>query len=162
MGKEAWESEVEMRGLPVEEPGDQRARGRREAVVAGTAFAGSYQVRACAVPTPLVNNSWQPFNNNPTYLETTANCGSEDVTGGSLSTSGLAAADVLRLSTNVPAGATAGWQFTPPRKTLVGRVTIVVHYTLGGRSHSVQKTVRLAHGKWLPRSDCRGTLGQAA
>ena len=33
-------------------------------------------------------------------------------------------------------------------KTLVGHVTIVVHYTLGGRSHSVQKTVRLAHGKW--------------
>ena len=33
-------------------------------------------------------------------------------------------------------------------KTLVGHVTIVVHYTLGGRSHSVQKTVRLVHGKW--------------
>ena len=33
-------------------------------------------------------------------------------------------------------------------KTLIGHVTIVVHYTLAGRSHSVQKTVRLAHGKW--------------
>jgi hypothetical protein len=33
-------------------------------------------------------------------------------------------------------------------ETLVGHVTIVVHYTLAGRSHSVQKTVRLAHGKW--------------
>ena len=33
-------------------------------------------------------------------------------------------------------------------KTLVGHVTIVVHYTLRGRSHSAQKTVRLAHGKW--------------
>ena len=33
-------------------------------------------------------------------------------------------------------------------KTLVGHVTIVVHYTLSGRSHSVQKTVRVANGKW--------------
>jgi hypothetical protein len=32
MGKEAWESEVEMRGLSVEEPGDQRSRDQREAV----------------------------------------------------------------------------------------------------------------------------------
>ena len=51
------------------------------AIVAGTAFAGSYQVTACAGTTPLVNNSWQPFNNNTTYLETSANCGSADVTG---------------------------------------------------------------------------------
>ncbi len=33
-------------------------------------------------------------------------------------------------------------------KTLVGHVTIVVRYTLRGRSHSVQKTVRVANGKW--------------
>jgi hypothetical protein len=32
--------------------------------------------------------------------------------------------------------------------TLVGHVTIVVHYTLGARACSVQKTVRVAHGKW--------------
>jgi hypothetical protein len=33
-------------------------------------------------------------------------------------------------------------------KTLIGHVTIIVHYTLGTRSRSVQKTVRVAHGKW--------------
>jgi hypothetical protein len=33
-------------------------------------------------------------------------------------------------------------------KTLVGHVTIVVHYTLGARSRSVQETVRVVHGKW--------------
>jgi len=33
-------------------------------------------------------------------------------------------------------------------KTLVGHVTIVVRYTLRGRSHRVQKTVPVANGKW--------------
>ncbi len=33
-------------------------------------------------------------------------------------------------------------------KTLAGHVTIVVRYTLRGRSHSVQKAVRVANGKW--------------
>ncbi len=47
------------------------------AIATGTAFAGTYQVAACAGPTLLINNSWQPFNNNPTYLETSANCGSD-------------------------------------------------------------------------------------
>jgi hypothetical protein len=32
--------------------------------------------------------------------------------------------------------------------TLVGHITILVHYTVGARSRSVQKTVRVAHGKW--------------
>jgi hypothetical protein len=31
---------------------------------------------------------------------------------------------------------------------LSGNVTIVVHYTLRARSHSVKETVRLVHGKW--------------
>jgi hypothetical protein len=31
---------------------------------------------------------------------------------------------------------------------LVGHVTILVHYTVGARSRSIQKTVRVAHGKW--------------
>jgi hypothetical protein len=82
-------------------------------VVAGTAWAGSYTVSACTGVAP-VNNSWQPFNNNPAYLETSASCGASEITGGSGATSGLAAADVLRLSTNVPAGALAGWRITAP------------------------------------------------
>jgi hypothetical protein len=81
------------------------------AITTGPAFAGSYQVAACADPTPLVNNSWLPFNNNAAYLETNTNCGSNDVIEGSAGTSGLAAADILQLSTNVPAGTTAGWKF---------------------------------------------------
>jgi len=94
------------------------------AVATGTAFAGIYQVAACAAPAPLINNSWQPFNNNPTYLETSANCGSKDVTEGSPNTSGLAAADILQLSTNVPAGAVAGWQFIAPSGDTISAVSM--------------------------------------
>jgi hypothetical protein len=92
-------------------------------VATDSAFAGTYQVAACAGPTLLINNSWLPFNNNSTYLETSANCGSE-VTGGSPSTSGLAAADILNLSTNVPAGATAGWRFIPPAGDTISAISI--------------------------------------
>jgi hypothetical protein len=94
------------------------------AIATGTASAGTYMVTACAVPAPLINSSWQPFNNEPTYLETSANCGSEDVTGGSPSTSGLAVADVLRLSTNVPASATAGWRFAAPAGDEISAISI--------------------------------------
>ncbi len=96
-----------------------------DAIATGAAaVAGTYQVGACAAPTSLVNNSWQSFNNNSTYLETSANCGGEDVTGGSPSTSGLAAADILDLSTNVPEGATAGWQFTAPSGDTISAISI--------------------------------------
>jgi hypothetical protein len=84
------------------------------AIATGTASAGTYAVTACAVPAPLINNSWQPFNNNPTYLETPANCGTNEITGFSRETSGLAAADILGLSTNTPEGAVAGWTFAAP------------------------------------------------
>jgi hypothetical protein len=88
------------------------------------AFAGNYSVSMCAGIPPLVNNSWQPFNNNTTYLETNANCGSPDVTGGSSVTSGLAAVDVLRLTTNVPAGALAGWRFTAPAGDTISAISM--------------------------------------
>jgi hypothetical protein len=94
------------------------------AIVAGTASAGTYQVSACAGATALINNSWQPFDNNTTYLETSSNCGSADVTGRSGATSGLAAADVLKLETNVPAGATAGWRFTAPAGDEISAITM--------------------------------------
>jgi hypothetical protein len=94
------------------------------AIVAGTASAGTYQVSACAGTTPLINNSWQPFNESTMYLETSANCGSADVTGGSPSTSGLAAADVLQRTTPVPAGATAGWRFTAPTGDEISAISV--------------------------------------
>jgi len=94
------------------------------AIATGTAFAGTYQVGACAVPTPLINNSWQPFNNNPTYLETSTNCGSNDITEGSPSTSGLAGSDILQLSTNVPAGALAGWRFIAPAGDTISAISM--------------------------------------
>ena len=90
----------------------------------GTAFAGTYQVTACADAPSLLNNSWQPFNNNTTYLETSSNCGSSDVTGVSPATSGLAAADVLELPTNVPAGATAGWRFIAPPGDAISAISM--------------------------------------
>ncbi len=88
------------------------------------AVAGTYQVQACAAAFPAVNNSWEPFNNNATYLETSSNCGVPDITEGSKATSGLAAADVLQLATNVPAGALAGWRITAPAGEKITAVTM--------------------------------------
>jgi hypothetical protein len=94
------------------------------AMGAGMAVAGTYQVSACAAPAPTVNNSWQPFDNDPTYLEASANCGVPEITGLSPATSGLAAADVRGLSTNVPAGAFAGWETTAPAGDEIGAISM--------------------------------------
>ncbi|MGH2904990.1 MAG: hypothetical protein ACRDK7_15610, partial [Solirubrobacteraceae bacterium] len=90
----------------------------------GAADAGTYQVSACAAPAPTVNNSWQPFNSNPTYLETNADCGVADITGLSPATSGLAAADVRGLYTNVPAGAFAGWEISSPTSDEISAISM--------------------------------------
>jgi len=94
------------------------------AIVAGTASAGTYQVSACADATALINNSWQPFDNNTTYLETPANCGANEITGFSRETSGLAAADVLGLGTQTPEGAVAGWTFTAPAGDTISAISM--------------------------------------
>jgi hypothetical protein len=90
------------------------------------AHAGSYPVGACAGTPGNVNHSWTALNTNPSYLETSSNCGAQDVTGGgarSGATSGLAADDILELSTNVPSGATAGWTFQAPDGTTITAAT---------------------------------------
>jgi hypothetical protein len=122
------------------------------AIVTGTAFAGSYQVPVCTGATPLINNSWLPFNNDPAYLETSTNCGSTIVTGGSPSTSGLAAADVLGLSTNVPAGATAGWRFIAPAGDTVS--TISVNRDLYRQADGWVPQIVEADGNPLPGETC--------
>jgi hypothetical protein len=94
------------------------------AIATGAASAGIYQVTACADAPSLVNNSWQPFNNDPTYLETPANCGNNEITGFSPETSGLAAADVLGLSTNTPEGAVAGWTFAAPQDDMITAISM--------------------------------------
>jgi len=94
------------------------------AIVAGTAFAGSYQVSACAGATPLINNSWAPFNSDPTQLETPAHCGINEITGAKSETSGLAAADVLELSTQTPQGAVAGWTFSAPSGDTISAISM--------------------------------------
>jgi hypothetical protein len=127
------------------------------AIATATAFAGSYQVAACVGPTLLINNSWQPFNNNSTYLETSANCGSTDVTGGSPSTSGLAAADVLRLSTNVPAGAVAGWRFTAPSGDTISAISI--DRDLYEQSEGWVPQIVDAEGNLLPGETCSSNAG---
>lgn len=127
------------------------------AIVTGTAGAGTYQVGACAVPAPLVNNSWQPFNNSPAYLETSASCGSDDVTGGSASTSGLTAADVLKLSTNVPAGATAGWQFTAPAGDTISAIN--VNRDLYEQGEGWVPRIIEAGGNVLPGETCSFSAG---
>jgi hypothetical protein len=94
-------------------------------VVAGTAFAGSYQVSACAGTTPLVNNSWTPFNSDPTQLEIPpAHCGINEITGAKSETSGLAAADVLEPSAQTPQGAVAGWTFSAPSGDTISAISM--------------------------------------
>ena len=73
---------------------------------------------------PLVNNSWLPFNNNATHLETPAHCGANEITGFSGETSGLAAADILGLSTDTPEGAVAGWTFAAPERDKVTGISM--------------------------------------
>ena len=94
------------------------------AIVAGTAFAGSYQVTACADAPALVNNSWAPFNSDPTQLETPAHCGINEITGANSETSGLAAADVLELNTQTPQGAVAGWTFSAPSGDTISAISM--------------------------------------
>ena len=90
----------------------------------GSSFAGTYQVSACASVAPLTNNSWLAFDGSPTYLETPAHCGTGEITGFSHETSGLAAADILGLSSNTPEGAVAGWTFTAPPGDTITAITM--------------------------------------
>ena len=94
------------------------------ALAAGPSFAGTYEVTACAGAAPLVNNSWAPFNNDASHLETRANCGIGEITGYSGTTSGLAAADVLGLGTQTPEGAVAGWTFTAPAGDTISAISM--------------------------------------
>jgi hypothetical protein len=118
----------------------------------GTASAGTYEVSACSATTPPVNNSWAPFNSDTTYLETSSDCGGSDMTGGSATTSGLAAADVLRLMTNVPAGAMAGWRFTAPAGDTIS--TISMDRDLYDQSEGWAPQIVDADGTPLPNETC--------
>jgi hypothetical protein len=123
----------------------------------GTASAGIYQVSACTATAPPVNNSWAPFSNNTTYLETSSNCGGSDVTGGSETTSGLAAADVLRLMTNVPAGAVAGWRFMAPTGDTISAISMDRDLYEQGEGWVPQ--VVDANGTPLPNETCPFNAG---
>jgi hypothetical protein len=127
-------------------------------IMSGTTIAGSYQVsEECTGAAPLVNDSWQPFDNNASYLETSSNCGNSPVTGGSSSTSGLAAADVLQLSTNVPAGASAGWRFTAPEGDTISAITL--DRDLYEQSEGWTPKVIDAEGNPLPGETCPFNAG---
>jgi hypothetical protein len=125
--------------------------GLSGAATTETASAGTYPVTACTGSTPLINKAWQSFNNGG-YLETRAHCGSEDVTEGSPITSGLAAADVLELSTNVPAGAMAGWRFTAPVGDTIGAIGI--DRDLYRQSEGWAPQIVEADGHPLPGESC--------
>ncbi len=122
------------------------------AMTIGTAGAGTYQVSACAGSAPTVNNSWHPIDNNPTYLETSANCGALDITGLSGETSGLAASDVLGLGTNVPAGAFAGWETIAPAGDEISAISM--DRDLYERGEGWVPEVIDAEGSQLPGETC--------
>lgn len=89
-----------------------------------SSLAGTYQVSACTGVEPLVNNSWARFNSEPVHLETSAYCGTNEITGANSETSGLAAADVLEQSTQTPQGAVAGWAFTAPSGDTISAISM--------------------------------------
>jgi hypothetical protein len=122
-----------------------------------TASANTYQVSACSATAPAVNNSWAPFNSDTTYLETSSICGGSDVTGGSATMSGLAAADVLKLMTNVPAGVLAGWRFTAPTGDTISAISMDRDLYEQGEGWVPQ--VVDANGTPLPNETCPFNAG---
>ena len=127
------------------------------AATSALALASSHQVPACSGPTPLVNEAWQPFDNSPSYLEVNAGCGSAQVVGGSAATSGLAAADILRLSSNVPAGALAGWRLTAPSGDSIAAITL--QRDLYDQSEGWEPQLVNAEGAVLPGEACPFNAG---
>ena len=126
-------------------------------VAAATAWAGSFQVPACIGATPAINRAWQPVNSDATYLETSSNCGAAPITGGSAGTSGLAASDVLPLSTNVPAGAVAGWRFVAPAGDSISAIT--VDRDLYDQSEGWDPQIVDSAGSPLPGETCPFSAG---
>jgi hypothetical protein len=91
------------------------------AVGAAGARAGTYQVLACSQASSGANNSWQPFNSDPTHLSSGQTCPPQPGSGESVKSTGMFATDSLGSSSNAPDGSTAGWRFTaPPGTTIVG------------------------------------------
>jgi hypothetical protein len=126
-------------------------------IAAGTAFGGTYEVPACTGPAPAINDAWQPFNNSATYLEASSSCGASPITGGSSATSGLAASDVLPLSTNVPAGALAGWLFAAPAGDSISAIS--VNRDLYDQSEGWNPQIVDAAGNPLPGETCPFNAG---
>jgi hypothetical protein len=118
-------------------PATRRPLARRAAIAAplltlvvfcalgvSVARAGSFAVTACGDAPSQANNSWVAFNTAPTYLQTSTDCSSGPSSGEEPFTSGLAASDVLGLSTLVPQNASAGWSFTAPPATTITSATL--------------------------------------
>jgi hypothetical protein len=130
------------------------------AVIAPTAHAGSFQVQACAGAPGSLNNSWVPFDVDPTELQTSTSCGAPDVTGLSTVTSGLAASDVPSSPSSVPAGDSAGWRFAVPAGDTVSAVSfdrdLYFVLALGWMTEVVD-----ASGSPLPGELCAFEFGQS-
>ena len=90
---------------------------------AESARGGSFDVTACGIAPAFADNSWTSLNTDPTDLETLNACGATSVIGQSRSISGLAAADILGLSTVAPVGAAAGWRFAAPAGDMITAAT---------------------------------------
>jgi hypothetical protein len=84
------------------------------------ATAGTYQVVACSQASNAANNSWQPFNSDPSHLSTGQACPPQPGSGEPPKSTGMFATDTLGSSTAAPDGAIAGWRFiTPPGTSIV-------------------------------------------
>ena len=94
------------------------------AIAASAAFAGTYGIGACAVRRRWSTTLGSRSTTTPHIWKRARTAAAADISEGSPITSGLAAADVLKLSTNVPEGAMAGWQFIAPAGDTISAINI--------------------------------------
>jgi hypothetical protein len=84
---------------------------------AAPATADTYQVLACSQAPNGANNSWQPFDSDPTYLTTGEVCPPQVGSTEQAESTGMFATDVLGSSGAAPDGAVAGERFIAPAGT---------------------------------------------
>jgi hypothetical protein len=92
--------------------------------LAATAHAGIYSVTACNEAPNGVNNSWEPFNTDPTHLQTRLSCPYTTNQGQQANQeNGISTTDILELANGAQPGTEAGWTFTAPTGTTIAGIT---------------------------------------
>jgi hypothetical protein len=110
------------------------------------ADAGTYNVTACNAAPSGVNNSWEPFNTDPTHLQTHLSCPYTTNQGQQANQeNGISTTDILELPNGAQAGAEAGWALTAPGGTIITAITY-------------QRMLSTLDQNWVPALRADGTI----